>query len=259
MQPVSLTELPEPQRLDAWRRLRAAWTVLDVRSARAKPFRCPLCGPSVLLRLADDELAVRCLKCGATPIAMSVASVLQARFPALATATVYELSARGSLHRFLRRRSKSLVCSQYVEGASPGSEVAGVRVEDVQRLTFASCSFDVCSSTEVFEHVPDDRQAFREALRVLKPGGMLVFSVPIDLDANTFERARLVDGELVHLAPPEHHRDPASTHAPVLAYRNYGIDIVARLNEAGFSEAEIALPSEAPWFGCRRPVIVALK
>ena len=147
MQPVSLTELPEPQRLDAWRRLRAAWTVLDVRSARAKPFRCPLCGPSVLLRLADDELAVRCLKCGATPIAMSVASVLQARFPALATATVYELSARGPLHRFLRRRSKSLVCSQYVEGASPGSEVAGVRVEDVQRLTFASCSFDVCSST----------------------------------------------------------------------------------------------------------------
>jgi len=213
----------------------------------------------VLVRLADDEISVRCIRCGATPIAMSVASVLQARFPGLSTATVYELSARGPLHRFLQRQSKSLVCSQYVEGASPGSEVAGVRVEDVQRLTFASCTFDVCTSTEVFEHVPDDRQAFREIFRVLKPGGVLVFTVPIALDANTFERAQLIDGEVIHLAPPERHRDPASMHAPVLAYRNYGIDIVARLNDAGFSEAEIAHPPDAPWFGFQRPVIVAAR
>lgn len=259
MQPIPSNLLRDPPRLDAVRRLRAAWAALDLRSASARPFRCPLCGPSVLMRLADDEVAVRCLRCGATPIAMSVASVLRTRFSALSTATVHELSARGPLHRFLRRQAKSLVCSQFVEGASPGSMVAGVRVEDVQRLTFASCLFDLCTSTEVFEHVPDDRQAFREVLRVLKPGGMMVFTVPIALDANTFERARLVDGEVVHLATPEHHRDPASMHAPVLAYRNYGIDIVARLSEAGFSQAEIAQPPDAPWFGFQRPVIVAAK
>jgi len=151
------------------------------------------------------------------------------------------------------------VSSQYVAGATPGSYVDGVRVEDVERLTFASSTFDVCTSTEVFEHVADDRQAFREVLRVLKPGGMLVFSVPINLDAGTVERAHVVDGSVVHLAPPEYHFDPASRHAPILAFRTYGRDIVGRLVDAGFSSVEIAQPRDGPWFGFRRPVIVAVK
>jgi ubiquinone/menaquinone biosynthesis C-methylase UbiE len=32
----------------------------------------------------------------------------------------------------------------------------------VQRLSFADASFDLCTSTEVFEHVPDDRAGLRE-------------------------------------------------------------------------------------------------
>ena len=111
----------------------------------------------------------------------------------------------------------------------------------------------------MFEHVADDRQAFREVLRVLKPGGMLVFSVPIDLDADTVERAHVVNGSVVHLAAPEFHRDPASRHAPILAFRNYGRDIVGRLVDAGFSGVEIAQARQGPWFGFRRPVIVAIK
>ena len=239
--------------------MRAALLLTDARYLRGAPFRCPLCGPAVLVRLANDEAAVRCVRCGATPIAMSVASVLLARAPMLSASTVYELSARGALHRFLRRATKTLVSSQYVAGASPGSYVDGVRVEDVERLTFASDSFDICTSTEVFEHVTDDRRAFREVLRVLKPGGTLVFSVPIDLDADTVERARVVDGRVVHLAAPEYHRDPASRDAPILAFRNYGRDIVDRLVDAGFSSGDIVHPSEGPWFGFRRPVIVAVK
>lgn len=190
---------------------------------------------------------------------MSVASVLLAQCAELSTSSVYELSARGALHRFLRRASKTLVSSQYVSGATLGSYVDGVRVEDVERLTFASCSFDICSSTEVFEHVADDRQAFREVLRVLKPGGVLVFTVPIDLGSDTVERAHVVDGDVVHLSAPEYHRDPASGHAPILAFRNYGRDIVDRVVDAGFSSVDIVQPLEGPWFGFRRPVIVAIK
>jgi SAM-dependent methyltransferase len=245
---------------DSWsRRLGRGIRVLRVSRARAKPFRCPLCGPSVLVRLDENEVAIRCLRCGATPIAMSLVSALLALVPDLRMATVFELSGRGPLYRFLRRHSQSVVGSQYVEGVAPGSSVAGVRVEDVQRLTFPANSFDICTSTEVFEHVADDRRGFAEVLRVLKPGGLFLFTVPIDLNANTRERAAIVGGKVVHFVPPEYHLDPASMQSPVLSFRDYGRDIVARLNEAGFSRVEIVHPAGAPWFGYQRPVLLGRK
>jgi SAM-dependent methyltransferase len=244
----------------AWcRRASRGVRLVNLRAIRARTFRCPLCGPSVLVRLDTGELAVRCVRCGATPIAMSLASVVRGHVPDLRRAAVYELSARGAFHDFLRRRCRTLVVSQYVEGARCGSNVDGVRVEDVQRLTFPDDTFDLCTSTEVFEHVPDDRRAFGEVLRVLKPGGLMLFTVPIDPNATTRERAALVEDHLVHLAPPEYHHDPASKLEPVLSFRDYGHDIVQRLRDAGFARAAIVRAPDAPWFGCERPVIAGWK
>jgi len=249
-----------PVTADDWTaRVRRAIRLLRIRDFRIKPFRCPLCGPSVLVRLDRSEIGVRCGRCGATAIAMSIAAVLADRVSNLGAADVYELSARGPLHRFLQRRTASLTASQYVEGVAPGTEIDGVRVEDVQRLTFPSSSFDICTSTEVFEHVPDDRRAFAEIVRVLRGGGMLLFTVPLALDSSTRERAAIVDGELVHHLPPEYHRDPAAAHRPILAFRDYGADIVDRLTGAGFSQAEVVNPDGMSWFGLRRPVILARK
>jgi SAM-dependent methyltransferase len=190
---------------------------------------------------------------------MSLASAARALVPELGQAAAYEMSARGAFHEFLARRCRSLVSSQYVEGAVCGSIVNGVRVEDVQRLTFPDDCFDLCTSTEVFEHVPDDRRAFGEMMRVLKPGGLLLFTVPFDPNAMTRERAALVDGHLVQFAPPEYHHDPASKLAPVLSFRDYGHDIVQRLRDAGFVRAEIVRPPDAPWFGYERSVIAGWK
>jgi len=47
-----------------------------------------------------------------------------------------------------------------------------------ERLAFASEIFDVVLLHEVLEHVADDRQAVREAYRVLARGGYLVIFVP---------------------------------------------------------------------------------
>jgi SAM-dependent methyltransferase len=58
-------------------------------------------------------------------------------------------------------------------------QVAGPVVEcDACALPFPDCSFDVVVMGEVLEHIADDRQALAEARRVLRPGGMLVASVP---------------------------------------------------------------------------------
>jgi len=55
-----------------------------------------------------------------------------------------------------------------------GFEVDG-RVADAERVPYADNSFDLVIGHAVLHHIPDVEQTFREALRVLKPGGRFVF------------------------------------------------------------------------------------
>lgn len=222
---------------------------------------CPLCNKSrVFVRLSDNEIAVRCLACKGTSVTLSLIQVLLSIYPTLTSKTVYELSCRGPLFRFLQQHSRSAVCSEYFEHVDPGEFNNGVQCQDVQKLTYPGESFDVCTSTEVFEHVPNDLRGFSEICRVLKPSGAFVFTVPIDLNNKTVERARpLPEGGVRHLLPPEYHGDPLSRDDRILAYRNYGTDILDRLLRSGFESAEIRSPGiSLPW-GYSRPVIVAFR
>jgi SAM-dependent methyltransferase len=54
-----------------------------------------------------------------------------------------------------------------------------LRLADATHLPFDSESFDGVICSEVAEHVPDDRAVVSEIARVLRPGGTLVFTVPI--------------------------------------------------------------------------------
>ena len=49
---------------------------------------------------------------------------------------------------------------------------------DATRLPFASSAFDAVVCSETAEHIPDDLAVISEAHRVLKPGGLLFFTVP---------------------------------------------------------------------------------
>lgn len=206
------------------------------------PAACPLCGPSVMAQLYASAIGVRCLRCAASAITMSLVSVLREEVGGLAGLHVYELSSRGPLFNWLRRHAGQVTCSEYFDGVSPGERVNGVQCQDVQRLTYAAASFDVCTSTEVFEHVPDDSRGFAELHRVLRPGGRLVFSVPMSPAAITVERAVLKDGEIRHLLPPEYHGDRIRGQGRVLAYRNYGLDILDRVRAQGFRDVRLVQP-----------------
>ena len=117
-----------------------------------------------------------------------------------------------------------------------------IRFEDVTALSFDSGLLDAVVSFDVLEHVPAYRNALREFSRVLKPGGMLVLTVPFRPDcAETLVRARLdEDGQVQHLLEPEYHGDPLG--AGVLCFYHFGWDLVDEARRAGFSAARMVMP-----------------
>lgn len=53
---------------------------------------------------------------------------------------------------------------------------------DARALPFPDASFDLVMSTDLWEHVDDDRTVAAEAFRVLRPGGALLLAVPSGMD-----------------------------------------------------------------------------
>jgi 2-polyprenyl-3-methyl-5-hydroxy-6-metoxy-1,4-benzoquinol methylase len=59
---------------------------------------------------------------------------------------------------------------------------AECRRGDLAAIPYADASFDVVVAAEVLEHTSDPAASATELLRVLKPGGRLAISLPVDLD-----------------------------------------------------------------------------
>lgn len=239
-----------------WSRWRALGA-FDWRALARSPEPCALCRRRLVVRVHDSELGVRCLTCGASAITQSLVDVLEQVHAGLDRSSVYDLSAAGALVRYLRRRAGVLTTSEWLDGVPSGTVREGVLIQDVEQLSFADDSFDVCTSTEVFEHVGDDLAGFREIHRVLKPGGWFVFSVPMFDRAETRPRARRIDGRCELLLPAEFHAD-RYRGPTVLVFREYGRDIVDRLRTAGFDQTAVRMPGRQ-LFGQARPIVVARK
>lgn len=114
---------------------------------------------------------------------------------------------------------------------------AWVRCEDVTALRWRDASQDGVISLDVLEHVPDHVAALREFARVLKPGGVLVLTVPFyEANADSAVIARLdAQGRIEHLGEPEFHGDPIRGGVP--CFHHFGWDLLDALRNAGFSDA----------------------
>lgn len=116
---------------------------------------------------------------------------------------------------------------------------------DITNIQYPNNTFDVVCCNHVFEHIPDDRKAMREFVRVLKPEGWAVSMVPIIVE-QTIEDPSVV-------SPAERERR-FGQHDRV---RSHGPDFKERLEEEGFDVSvtrteHIALMEEAIRMGLPR-------
>ena len=63
-------------------------------------------------------------------------------------------------------------------GEIPADTGGAVSCGDALALPFPDGTFDRVIAAEVLEHIPDDDQAIRELVRVLRPGGRIAVTVP---------------------------------------------------------------------------------
>lgn len=111
-------------------------------------------------------------------------------------------------------------------------------------LSYASDSFDLVLHSETLEHVPDVCRALDELWRVLRPGGLNVFTIPVLWDRLvTRRRAQLESGVVKHILPPSYHGTPDLHGEDRLVFYEFGSDIVRMLNAAGFDVAIRRHPS----------------
>ena len=122
----------------------------------------------------------------------------------------------------LQRSLGALPNAAYVSADLEGDEA--MQHMDMTDVPFKDGAFDLIVCVHVLEHVPDDRQAMREMVRVLKPGGIAMLLVPIVLEQPTLEDPAIVT--------PAQRKEAYWQEDHV---RLYGGDFPQRLEEEGFS------------------------
>ena len=168
------------------------------------------------------------------------------RDPRARSLAVAEINSAGNLHPALAE-CPGLRYSEF------GRSQPGAEVQDLMALSYADASFDLVVTSDTLEHVPDVDRALAEIRRVLRPGGAHVFTTPMLTDRPTRQRARIEQGQIVHLLPPSHHGGPDALD--FLVFNEFGADFPDRVTSAGF-ELELWRDASNPAlaaFTARRP------
>lgn len=208
---------------------------------------CPVCGRYTMFICSDPTIPrnnFHCLFCRSKSLERHLAKVFLGQVTESSAESlsgyslehdtaIYNLDHGDSISKHLRAL-ENLVCSELFEDKEPGTEVReNLYCQNVENLTFDDERFDVVFSCDVFEHVRDDDAGFREIYRVLKPGGVHVFTVPFGFRREIHEYVDTSGKEDQYVKEPTYHYDSSGERH--LVYRTYGFELLSRLEEIGFS------------------------
>ena len=115
----------------------------------------------------------------------------------------------------------------------------------MQALDLPDESFDFIIHSDTLEHVADSTGALGECYRVLRPGGYLVYTIPIIPDRMTRSRVGL---------QPSYHGREIENLQDYLVQREYGGDFWGEVFESGFRHVymhSIMYPASISIIACR--------
>ncbi|WP_427183512.1 class I SAM-dependent methyltransferase [Bordetella bronchialis] len=163
-----------------------------------------------------------CDICQSIPRQRHLLHILDRLYPGWETKDIHESSPSNG---FVAQWCKFYTSSQYFPDAAPGSAVGGVLCQNLEQLTFPDGSFDIFITQDVMEHVFHPDRALREIMRVLRPGGIHIFTAPKHKGKPaSYPRARLRDdGEVEYLLDAEYHGNPVGDGRALVTW-DYGDD-----------------------------------
>lgn len=149
---------------------------------------------------------------------------------------IAEINSCGGIHKILNRLP-------YVSYSEYEPYDQRIRHEDLLGLSYGDESFDIALHSDTLEHIPDIDRALSEIWRVLKPGGAMIFSIPIVRDGRpTLVRAKLGNRGIKQFYPPSYHGGSYQTTSQYLVCYEFGEDFMDLVKSHGFKVELLEYP-----------------
>lgn len=185
---------------------------------------CHCCRSNVLFISNETWLreSYKCSKCNSIPRFRHLQHILDKFFQNWENKEIHESSPSTDL--ISRYCGTNYTSSQFFIEVTPGELHNGVRCENLEHLTFKDNSFDIFITQDVFEHIFNPNLAAQEIMRVLKPGGIHIFTAPkLKHFKASYPRATKSNGEIHHLHEEQYHGNPVGDGRSLVTW-DYGDD-----------------------------------
>lgn len=204
--------------------------------------RCPVCDKKTFFVANDYWLRdhYHCIFCKSIPRQRALVKILKSIEPEYKKMSIHESSPSGPTFKFFRENIEKYSYSYFYENRKIGEDLEnGGKNENLENLSFEDESFDIFITQDVMEHVNNPNKAFKEINRVLKKGGIHIFTTPIYPFTDTKERI-LIDnkGKIIKILPPIYHGNPISSEGSLVTI-DYGRNIIEYIRNATGMQTKI--------------------
>jgi SAM-dependent methyltransferase len=185
---------------------------------------CHCCRSYVLFESYDTWLRDNffCNKCRSIPRQRAIQYILDKFFPHYISSYIHESSPSNN---FISQYCTNYSFSHFFEDVPLGKKNGiGIECQNIEKLTYEDNIFDIFITQEVMEHIFNPNLASKEIMRVLKPGGVYIFTVgKWKKLIKSYPRARLKNDKIDYLCEPEYHGNPIGNGRSLVTWY-YGDD-----------------------------------
>ncbi len=169
-----------------------------------------------------------CSNCFSIPRQRHLQYILDQYFSGWEEKKIHE-SSPSNYH--LSQYCRDYSISQYFPDIPLGSDFNEIRCENLESLTFDDDTFDIFITQDVLEHVFNPKNAAKEIIRVLKPGGVHIFTAPRHKKLiKSYPRAAIVESGIEYYKPAVYHGNPIGDGKTLVTW-DYGDDFEYLLQE----------------------------